>query len=536
MLMARFFHAFKYSPPAGEGFILKENKTDTYAPQKKEPSAPLPEVSAKLSDNLNVLSRAYRMPENHDITVRRFSFFFRGESVRAFIIFIDGMTGNASINESILEPLMIRSRSIPAGGRDIDEYVGETLLTENQVSQSRSMDEVCDAVNAGSCALFLDGSVTAFICDVKTWEHRGVGAPLSENVIRGPQESFCETLRMNTALIRKIMTDRELVMEKTHVGSRSRTAVVIAYLGDVINPELLSHIKRRLSLADADFCLDSGELEQLLEPRTGLLTPRIHATERPDRVCQAIADGRAAVLVGGSPYALILPALFTDFLYSVEDRYVRAPYGMLIRAVRLMAWVISVFLSGVFIAIVSFHEELLPTKILLSVQASCRETAFPLILQLLFLELMFEILHEAAIRMPRHIGAIIGIAGALVMGNTLIGEGVVSSAAVICTAMSVLSTFTSPSYMQNIHLRLLRFLFIPAGAAGGLFLICAAAFTVAAFSVSLKSFGVPYFSPVAPFTKKSFLSALFRGSLHGDNVRTDPVNPEKKYKKEVRDG
>lgn len=531
--MSRILDALKYAPPKGEGFILKENHTDTYAPRRPRTKKPLPKVSKDMEENIKTLCEVYKIPLNHDMTLRKFSFSMGRASIRAFIIFIDGIASNSSINESILEPLMIRSHTLCPGDTKLKDHISETLLTENQVIVSLSMDEVVNAVNSGSCALFADGCDAAFLCDVKSWEHRSVGTPLSENVIRGPQESFCETLRMNTALIRKIMTDRELVMEKCEAGSRSRTAVVIAYLGDVVNPALLSHVKRKLASLDADFCLDSGELEQMLEDSPRLLAPQLQATERPDRVCQALADGRIAMLLNGSPYALILPALFSDFISSSEDRYVRAPYGALMRTVRLLAFMLSVFLSGTFIALVNFHEEFIPTRILISVQASMRDTAFPLILQLLFLELMFEILHEAAIRMPKHIGAIIGIAGALVIGNSLIGAGVVSAAAIICTAMSVLSTFASPSYMQNIHLRLLRFIFIPVGALGGLPLICMATVAAAALLVSLKSFGVPYFSPVAPFTKKSFLSSLIRGSILRDNVRTDSVNPQKKYKKEA---
>ncbi|MBR2742829.1 MAG: spore germination protein [Clostridia bacterium] len=523
--------ALKYEPEKEEGFILKENLTDSYAYREPRDDTPLPAVSERLSENLGAIKRLYRVPLNHDVTLREFSFSYNGGTRRAFIVFIDGISGNALINENILEPLMIKSRGLSSLDSELSDYILEALLTQNQVSVHTKIGDAVSGVNSGGCALFADGVGAAFLCDVKSWEHRGVGAPLSENVIRGPQEAFCETLRMNTALIRKTLTDRSLVMEMTSVGRRSRTPVVIAYLCDVVNPALLSHLKRRLQSIDADFCLDSGELEQLIEDSGRIPAPQLRATERPDRACQALCDGRIVLLVGGSPYALILPALFTDFLYSVEDRYVRAPYAALLRTVRIAAGFLSVFLSGIFISVVSFHEEFLPVETLLSIQQSSRGVAMPTFLQLLFLELLFEILHEAAIRMPRHIGAVIGITGALVIGNSLIGANIVSPVAIICTAMSVLSTFANPSYMQNIHLRILRYLFILAGALGGLPCLCFAAIMAAALLVSLKSFGVPYFSPAAPRTKMSFLSGFKRGRIEDDFVRTDAVSPEKKYKK-----
>jgi len=523
--------ALKYTPNPDEGFILKENETDTNTPPKNQVPKSYKKVSSVLADNLNEIKKLYDIPKNHDVMIREFFTWQNEKKTPAFIVFIDGMVNNPIVNESILEPLMMKSTYMPDAKLPVSEHIKRMLIPQNQLSTSGDFSDITRGINFGCCAVFADGCDICFICDTKTWEHRTVSQPLSENVVRGPQEGFCETLRMNTALLRKSMTDQNLMLEMEFVGTRSRTPVVIAYLRDIVNPELLKHIKDKFASLDCDYCLDSGELEQLLEDDRHALAPQMHATERPDRACQALSDGKIVILVNGSPYALILPALFTDFLYSVEDRYIREPYALLIRTIRIISIFLSVFLSGLFIAIVTFHKEFVPTQLLLSIQVSSQNVSFPTLFQLLFLELLFEILHEASIRMPKHIGAIIGIVGALVIGNSLISANIVSPIIIICTALSVLSTFANPSYMQNIHLRILRFVFILAGAIGGLPYLAASAMIVCAFMVRLKSFGVPYFAPAAPFTKGSFYSRFRRSSIFYDNLRTDSVNPKKKYKK-----
>lgn len=532
-LASLLINILKYTPTKEEGFILKENQTDTNAPWTPKKEEVFADVSSRVLNNLNEVKKLYDIPKNHDVMIREFMLSYNEVSVPAFIVFIDGMVNNAVVNESILEPLMMKSTYMPNVNITLKEHIKRTLIPQNQVSLSDTFEEIISGVNFGCCAVFADGVDSCFICDVKTWEHRTISQPLSENVIRGPQEGFSETLRMNTALLRKSMTDRNLMLERVTVGSRSRTPVIIAYLSDVVNPALLEHVKNKFGKINADYCFDSGELEQLIEDNKHILAPQMHATERPDRACQALSDGRIVILVNGSPYALILPALFTDFLYSVEDRYIRSPYAILLRTIRIIAVFLSVFLSGIFIAIVTFHKEFVPTQLLLSIQVSSQNVSFPTLFQLLFLELLFEILHEASIRMPKHIGSIIGIVGALVIGTSLITANIVSPIIIICTAMSVLSTFANPSYMQNIHLRILRFLFILTGAVGGLPYLGIATVIVAAFLVRLKSFGVPYFTPVAPFTNKSFPTGFWRSSISRDFLRTDSMNPNKKYKKKV---
>ena len=279
-----------------------------------------------MSDNIDYLKKAYSIPKNGDIVLREFDIVAKDKTIPASIIFYDGMTDRNIIDLAILQPLMLLSNLEVKGKEDqLSEYISKHLLVHNQTKITQKMSKVIDEINFGGCGVFIDGIDVAFACDVKGWEHRGVDRPEIESVVRGPQEGFTETLRVNTALVRKILKDEDLIVDDVSVGKRSKTPCSLLYIKDIVNDSLVEEVRKRLKSIKIDYIFDTGELEQYLEDNPFMTTPQIIATERPDRVAAVLTEGKVAVIMSGSPFALVMPTTNFDLLQSPEDTYIRFP-------------------------------------------------------------------------------------------------------------------------------------------------------------------------------------------------------------------
>ena len=382
-----------------EGFINKPDTTDENKKNKDSHETKL--ISKKLSDNIDYLKKAYSIPKNGDIVLREFDIVAKDKTIPASIIFYDGMTDRNIIDLAILQPLMLLSNLEVKGKEDqLSEYISKHLLVHNQTKITQKMSKVIDEINFGGCGVFIDGIDVAFACDVKGWEHRGVDRPEIESVVRGPQEGFTETIRVNTALVRKILKDEDLIVEDVSVGKRSKTPCSLLYIKDIVNDSLVEEVRKRLKSIKIDYIFDTGELEQYLEDNPFMTTPQIIATERPDRVAAVLTEGKVAVIMSGSPFALVMPTTNFDLLQSPEDIYIRFPYVNLIRIVRMMAMFVSLFLPGLYVAITNFHHEMIPTDLLLAIEASREKVPFPSVVEILIMEFSFELILEAGIRRP----------------------------------------------------------------------------------------------------------------------------------------
>ena len=379
------------------------------------------EIFPSLDVNMEYIKVKYNLMINSDIVLREFTLNARNKQYRAFLLFIDGMVNMDLVNNYVLKPLMLKNSSNSFDRNqnqviseaitnnitvrkvkkfDIKEYILNSLLPQNNVKIRSDFKDIFASVNFGGCAIFVDTLNVAFDVDVKGFMIRSVSKPENEVVIRGPQEAFIENLRTNTTMLRRIINNENLIMESIKIGKISQTNCVICYMKNIANDDLVAEAKYRLNNIDIDYLVSSGQLEQLIEDNSKYSLPQIIATERPDKTATHLLEGRIAVIVNGSPYSLILPATFIDFLESPEDQNIKFQFANLLKLIRIAAFLITLFLPGVYVAITSFHQEFIPTELLFAIVASRASVPFSIIFEIIIMELSFELIREAGLRVP----------------------------------------------------------------------------------------------------------------------------------------
>ena len=478
-------------------FSILNNKTDntSYSPTPEKDY----KVFTNVKENLDYLKSKYNTLICADVIIREFNMFVYNENHKCFIIYIDGLVDSDSINDFILEPLMLGKfrYNKPFDGTLFD-YVDNCLLPQNSVTPVKDYSDVFTGINMGDCLLFIDTLDSAFDIDVKQYTQRSVSIPENESVIKGPQEGFIENFRTNTSLLRRIVNNENLVIETIPVGKISKTKCGVCYLQNIANSDLVSEVKYRLHNLDIDSLLSTGELEQLIEDDEGFGIPHILSTERPDKCAKYLFQGRVVILVNGNPYAIILPATIEDFLFSPEDTNLRPLFANFLRIVRILAAIITLFLPGIYIAITSFHQEFLPTELLFSIISARENVPFPIFFEIILLEFAFELIREASLRVPSLIASSIGIVGALILGDAAVNAGIVSPILIIIVAITGIASFAIPDFSFGFHIRVFRFYFIALGSTAGFLGIGVGLFVYISMLCSLKSFGIPYTTPIAP--------------------------------------
>ena len=539
-------------------FILPENsaesvesndevKTDEINSQKDPES-----VFPSLSVNLDFLKVKYNTLINSDIVVREFTLTARNRQYGAFLIYIDGMVDTKIINDFVLEPLMLRNRANSYDGNetrvvseaisnnitvrkvkkfDLVDYIYNSLVPQNAVKKKKSFNDILPDINMGNCLLFVDTIDTAFSIDAKGFKQRGVDSPKNETVIRGAQEAFTEAIRTNTSMIRRFVNNENLVIESLSVGKVTKTKCAVCYMKDIANDDLVAEVKYRLNNLDIDTIISSGQLEQLIEDNSKCSLPQMLSTERPDKAANHILSGRVVVIVNGSPYVLIMPCVFVDFLSSAEDPNLKFQYANLLKFVRLVAFFITLLLPGLYVAITNFHQEIIPTELLFAIVASRESVPFPIIVEILAMEISFELIREASLRVPSPIGTTIGIIGALILGQAAVEASIVSPILIIIIAITGITSFAIPDFYLSFHLRIARFLYIIAGFLAGFLGIGIVLFGHLILLCSLKSFGVSYLAPYIPATSKNN-KAYFMPPFWNREKRPDFLNSKRPKKQD----
>lgn len=344
----------------------------------------------------------------------------------------------------------------------------------------------------------MDTLSIAFDIEVKGFQQRSIDKPSNETVIKGPHEAFVENIRTNTSLIRRIINNENLIIENIEVGKITKTKCAVCYMSNITNSDLVNEVKYRLNNLEVDSVLSAGELEQLIVDSNNLGIPQVLSTERPDKATKYLLNGRVIIIINGSPYALIMPAVLIDFLTSPEDSNLKVNFGNFLRSLRILACFITLLLPGLYIAVTSFHQEILPTSLLYSILASRASVPFPIIAEILLMEISFELIREAGLRVPSAIGSTIGIVGALVLGQAAVSAGIVSPILIIIVAITGIASFAIPDFSFGFHLRYFRFLFILLGYMAGFLGIAIGLFVYISLLCSLQSFGVSYTTPFAP--------------------------------------
>ncbi len=480
---------FVFKPSAkAEKFELTQEDNAEYD-VRQEKNVLKDYVSNKIEENMAYIRKRYNIPMNDDVVMREI---VTKNNVNAFVLFYDGMTSSQFINDNIIKSLI----ELPyVNDGKFDENLYKHFSTHSQVDVKADMDDVADSVNFGSCALFVDGVDKCFLFDVKSWEHRGIDKPENEQSIYGPQEAFAEMLRTNTALIRKILKTEKLVAQGIKVGSVSKTSGVLLYIDGLTNKKLVNEAKRRISAIDKEYIISIEQVQMLVEDNRFMTTPQTFATERPDRAAKALSEGRCVYILSGSPRALVMPGNAFELTHIASDEYLQVPFAVMSRFVRLIGMFVSVLLPALYLAITLFHQEIIPTYLLYSISASRENVPFPSLLELLLMDISFELIREAGVRMPSSIGSTLGIVGGLILGQAAVSAKIVSPIMIIIIAITGIGSFSTADYTLGWTYRILRLGFILLAATFGFFGIAVGIVAYSLYIGSAKSFGIAFLSP-----------------------------------------
>lgn len=513
---------FVYTPAAeNENFVIDETN-DIEFDARDEKNIKQEYVKGVYDDDLSYMQSRYRVPDNNDIVIRQF---ILKNNRRAFVMFIEGMVTTAFVDDNIIKSL----HELPfIKDEELSDKLAERFATHAQMRAEQDLDNISDDINFGSCALFIDGIDTAYLFDVRGWEHRTIGKPENEQSIYGPQEAFSEMLRTNTALIRKIVKTEKLVALAITVGKVSRTRGVLLFIDGVANEKLVSEVKRRIDNVSVDYIISIEELGMFIEDKSSIMAPQIIATERPDRAARALVQGRCVAILNGSPRTLILPSNAFELMHVATDDYLSVPFAIMSRLIRLTGMFLSLLLPAIYLAITLYHQEIIPTYLLYSISASRENVPFPSLIELLLMDISFELIREAGIRMPSPIGSTLGIVGGLILGQAAVSAKIVSPLMIIVIAITGIGSFSTADYSLGWTYRVLRLAFIFLAAAFGFFGIAVGIVLYSLYLGSIKSFGVPFLAPALHLKNRSMESAVFMNSIWQREKRPDQLKARKK--------
>ncbi|MBW4838583.1 MAG: spore germination protein [Paenibacillaceae bacterium] len=433
------------------------------------------------------------------------------------ILCIAGLSDLNMINEQIVPSLQQAFSAIghtgKMSGKELFSLLNKQFLSVQKYKTTQSLDDILVSVLSGDTALFIDGLDQVLLIGSKKWTGRSVEEPQTEALVRGPREGFNESIETNIILLRRAIRDPKLRFDTYRVGARGKKEMVIAYIDNIVHPDLVQEVKRRVETIDIDDAPESGTIEQLIQDSFLSPFPLILHTERPDKVASAVLQGKVVILLDGTPFALIMPTTFASLVQSPEDYYERWHIGSLIRMLRYFAVVISLTFPSLYIALVSFHQGMIPSKLAFSIAAAREGVPFPAVVEAFLMEFTLELLREAGVRLPKPIGQTIGIVGGLVIGEAAVQAGIVSPIMVIVVAVTAVASFAIPSYSAGITFRMLRFCTMLAASMFGLYGIIMTIIMICIHMSRLQSFGVPYFTPMAPFFSRDWRDMLIRAPL-----------------------
>ncbi|MCM8900274.1 spore germination protein [Caldicoprobacter algeriensis] len=478
-------------------------------------------VASNIDVNMEYIRQRFSVPKNQDIVIREFNV---AKRLKAFLVFVDGMMDKTVINQFVLPQLMDEGNFKEFSQGDVMDYIIRNVISIYQVTRIKEYSRIIPQILNGVTALFVDGCSEALLIESRGFEKRNIEAPRTENVIRGPQEGFTENLRTNLSLLRKIIKSENLITEILPVGNKNRINCALVYLDDTADPELVQEVKRRIRNIKYDFVESSGMLEQLLEDNPFMLFPQVISTERPDRAASFIMEGQVVIVCEGSPFVMAVPVTFFHLLHSSEDTMLRWQYGTFIRLTRFIGVLIASLVPGLWMALVQFHSEMIPTPLLLSILKMREAVPFPVVVEVLLMEIAFELIREGGIRVPGLIGQTLGIIGALILGQAAVAAGLVSPILIIIVAITGIGNFVIPNYSLAMAIRIVRFFFIFMGAVLGFYGISVGLTILLVLTCSMKSFGVPFLAPFTPKTRRSsdliLRKPLYKELVAGDYMDT----------------
>lgn len=476
-------------------------------------------ISLKTEENICYLKEL--LEDASDIVFREF---YIGK-LKSALVYIDGMGDKILLDDYVLENVMLKGHNITKASE-----IKDRILAVTDVREVKKLSEGVNAMLSGDTLMFVEGLEGAYVIATRFWPARGVSEPSRETVIRGGRDGFTETIRFNTALVRRRIRDTRLKVVPKSLGVRSKTDAAIMYIEDIVNRDALEELLSRVERINIDAVLDSGYVEQMVEDDKWSIFPQIQNTERPDVVAAALYEGRIAILVDNSPFAIIVPATMPNFFQSPDDYYQRWIYGSLMRFMRFFSIFLSLLLPALYVAVTSFHTAIIPTKMAYFIAASREGVPFPAFVEAIIMEVSLALLIEAIARLPKAIGSTIGIVGGLIIGQAAVTAGVVSPIMIIIVSVTAITNFTTPNFEISTAFRILRFLLIIAASVVGLYGIVLGLIVILIHLVKLKSFGIPYLSPMVNPNISDFKDMYIRFPLKAFSKRPEYMNTEDKVR------
>ncbi|MGM0879802.1 MAG: spore germination protein [Bacillota bacterium] len=494
-----------------KGFKKSKTKSNAAAPSLFLEEHKNDRVTGNLEDTITFINGLLGV--NDDFSMRKFHVFGK---YPAAMFYFSNMVNQTLLNEDILKPLMYPPPHLE--GRNIEQDQLKDVLLNDALYHSEGKSEqkltsLVEGILRGGAVVAVEGIQEAFFIGMRSIEKRSIDQPATEQVIRGPREGFIEPIGTNIGLIRYRLQSTDLRIQTMEIGRRTKSTVAVFYMEGITNPDLLKEVNSRLSKIDIDAVLDSGYLEQFIEDNHLSPFPQVQYTERPDKVVANLLEGRIAILVDGSPLALVVPTVFSQFYQTVEDYTERFLLMSSIRMARLIALMFSLVFPSLYVSIISFNPELIPTEFAVAVAGGRAGVPFPAVIEVLIIEISMEVLREATIRLPQQVGGALSIVGVLVVGQAAVAAGFASPITVVIIALTTIGSFATPAYNAALALRLLRFPLIIMAGIFGLYGVMIGLIVIANHLLSLKSFGVPYLSPLVPGDFQGMKDLLARAPL-----------------------
>lgn len=477
-------------------FSFLKKKVRQEKRREYQPPSPVPgeneRLVASLSDNMIKIRGL--CGNSSDLTDRRIEV----GGVEMAVLISEGMVSLATFSEIMAEPLMNSGLGPDSTPQEVLQFTRTLSLLGMDQKEFYTYAELFTFLDSGFAVLLIEGEALGVACGMQGFSFRSISEPSSEVNVRGSREGFVEPMRINMTMIRRRIKSPALRFEITSCGVRSKTDICLVYMSDTVSGSLLDKVRGRLRSAKLDVVLESGYLEPFLEEGPLSLFPGVGTTERPDTLVAKICEGRVAVLVDGTPFALITPYLFNENFQSIDDYTHRPYYATFIRFLKYAAFFLTILLPGAYVALATFDPELFPNALLFNIATSEESTPFPLMFEALIIHFIYELMREAGLRLPRPIGHAVSIVGALVIGDAAVTAGLIGAPMVMVVAVTAISSFVIPTLYQSITV--LRFAFILIGGTLGVFGITLGLTAMLCNLCAKRPMGIPETAPASPFS------------------------------------
>ncbi|MEK4873532.1 spore germination protein [Bacillus sp. FSL W8-0102] len=491
----------------------KKNKQKKQVSKKQEQlgqskNVPKGDIEKSLATNIDVIKET--TGNSSDIIVRVIKMGQEAD-VTAAIIYTEGLVDDRTVKDFLIESAMKDTNEQNLENPKLAlQVLKEKILPIGEVKELDCWEDLFTNLMTGQTIILVDGVSKALTANTRGGEKRQISEPVTEISIRGPKDSFTETIRTNSALIRKRIKNPNLWLESMKIGKVTQTDVAIMYIKGIVNEKVVEEVRIRLKRINIDSILETGYIEQLIEDKTFTTFPTLFHTERPDVAAANLLEGRVAILVDGTPYVLLAPAVFIQFFQAVDDYYGRFDLSSALRFLRVLIFFISLVGPAIYIAATTFHQEMIPTLLVIALAAQRESVPFPAFVEAMIMEVTFEILREAGVRLPRAIGQTVSIVGAIVLGQSAVQAGFVSPAMLIVVSITAIANFATPAYSIAISARLIRFIIMVMAATFGFYGCLMGILVMVIHLCSLRSFGVLYMTPLAPFIPANFGDTVVR--------------------------